>query len=183
MTGLTWRCAQMKLDVWMVTGDHVDTATHVARLAGLPSDRIAAGIKPVGKLDLVRERQRAGQVVAFVGDGINDAPALAAADIGIAVGSGMDVAIETADVVLMKSELRAVATCLDLSRACMRRIGVNFVWACAYNALGIPLAAGALYPTVTLPPMFAGAAMALSSVSVICSSLLLKCYRPPRCGP
>ena len=100
---------------------------------------------------------------------------------GIAVGSGMDVAIETADVVLIKPELASVVACIDLARACMRRIAVNFVWACAYNAVGVPLAAGVLYPSITLPPMFAGAAMALSSVSVICSSLLLKCYRPPRC--
>jgi Cu+-exporting ATPase len=197
---------KLRLDVWMVTGDNVATATHVARLAGLPADRIVAGVKPIGKLEHVRRLQKAGQSVVFIGDGINDAPALAAAEVGVAVGSGMDVAIETADVVLMKSDLSSVATCLDLSRACMRRIGraaaprsiaymhradlsyivapptgINFVWACAYNAVGLPLAAGVLYPMVTLPPMFAGAAMALSSVSVICSSLLLKCYRPPRC--
>ena len=171
---------QMRLDVWMVSGDNEATARYVAAQAGIAPDRVVAGIKPVGKLDKVRELQADGQVVAFVGDGINDAPALAATDVGIAVGSGMDVAIETADVVLMKSSLQDVIVCLDLSRACMRRIAINFVWACAYNVVGIPLAAGLLYPTVQLPPMFAGAAMALSSVSVICSSLLLRCYRPPR---
>ena len=170
---------EMNLEVWMVSGDTDATARYVAAQAGIAPDRVVAGIKPVGKLDKVRELQAAGQVVAFVGDGINDAPALAATDVGIAVGSGMDVAIETADVVLMKSSLHDVVVCLDLSRACMRRIAFNFVWACAYNAVGIPLAAGLLYPAVQLPPMFAGLAMALSSVSVVCSSLLLRCYRPP----
>ena len=171
---------EMRLDVWMVSGDNEATARYVAAQAGIAADRVVAGIRPVGKLDQVRELQSAGKVVAFVGDGINDAPALAAADVGIAVGSGMDVAIETADVVLMKSSLHDVVVCLDLSRACMRRIVINFVWASAYNLVGIPLAAGLLYPAVQLPPMFAGAAMALSSVSVVCSSLLLRCYRPPR---
>lgn len=136
----------MKLDVWMVSGDNPDTARHIAKQAGIPADRVVAGIKPVGKLEQVRQLQAAGETVAFVGDGINDAPALAAAHVGIAVGSGMDVAIETADVVLMRSHLRDVATCLDLSRAVMRRIAINFVWACAYNLVGLPLAAGVFYP-------------------------------------
>ena len=99
----------------------------------------------------------------------------------MAVGSGMDVAIETADVVLMKSALQDVATALDLSKVVLRRIYLNFGWAFGYNLVGIPLAAGVLYPRVMLPPMFAGAAMAMSSVSVICSSLLLRLYKPPRC--
>ena len=167
---------------WMVTGDNARTARQIARRAGIAPDKVVAGCSPAGKLEHVQRLQAEGAVVAFVGDGVNDAPALAAADIGMAVGCGTDVAIETADVVLMRSDLASVATALDLSAVVMRRIWLNLLWAFGYNVVGIPLAAGLLTPFgFQLPPMFAGAAMAMSSVSVICSSLLLRCYRPPKC--
>ena len=167
--------------VWMVSGDNERTARFIAAEAGIAPECVAAGVKPAGKAGKVAELQAAGRTVAFVGDGVNDAPALAQADVGIAVGSGTDVAIETADVVLMRSSMADVCTALDLSRTVMRRIRINFAWAFGYNLLGIPFAAGVLYPLllVQLPPMFAGAAMALSSVSVVCSSLLLHWYTPP----
>ena len=126
----------------MISGDNERTAVHVAAEAGLDSAFVVAGVKPDGKLAKVQELRDAGKKIAFVGDGVNDAPALAAADVGIAVGSGTDVAIETADIVLMKSSLQDVVTALDLSRVVMRRIRINFVWAFGYNVIGIPLAAG-----------------------------------------
>ena len=173
------------IEVWLVSGDNERTSRHVAQRAGVDSSRVMAEVKPEGKAAKVEELQAAGHIVAMVGDGINDAPALAQADVGIAVGSGTDVAMEAADIVLMKSSLADVCTALDLSRSVMHRIHVNFVWAFGYNLIGIPFAAGVLYPVllVQLPPMFAGAAMALSSVSVVCSSLLLHFYRPPPCEP
>jgi Cu+-exporting ATPase len=167
------------IDVWMATGDNARTAEHVASQLGI--EHVLAGVTPQGKKDHVSLLQSAGHVVAMVGDGVNDAPALAQADVGIAVGSGTDVAIETADVVLMKSALRDVATCVDLARVVMGRIKLNFFWAMCYNLVGMPLAAGVFFPKfhMMVPPMFAGLAMALSSVSVVCSSLLLRCYSPP----
>ena len=200
---------QRGIEVWMISGDNERTAAHIAAEAGLHAARVVAGVKPAGKLAKVQELREAGAKIGFVGDGVNDAPALAAADVGIAVGSGTDVAIETADVVLMKSSLQDVVTALHLSRVAMRRIRsvpshlreapsplaaslipmcpryvvrINFVWAFIYNVVGIPLAAGVLYPGlhIQFPPMFAGAAMALSSVSVVCSSLLLRLYQPPK---
>mmetsp|Transcript_20806 Transcript_20806/g.44693 ORF Transcript_20806/g.44693 Transcript_20806/m.44693 type:complete len:194 (-) Transcript_20806:627-1208(-) len=172
--------ASRNIQVWMVTGDAPRTARVVAEQVGINPECVAAGVKPVGKLEQVRKLRERGLSVAFVGDGINDAPALAEADVGMAIGTGMDVAIETAEVVLMKGDLQDVATCLDLSRTVMNRIRINFVWAFGYNAIGVPLAAGLFYPTANLPPMFAGAAMAFSSVSVVCSSLLLRFYAPPK---
>jgi len=165
--------------VWMVSGDNERTAKHIASRLGITN--VLAGVKPQHKAERVKALQDTGRHVAMVGDGINDAPALAIADVGIAVGSGTDVAIETADVVLMKSMLHDVVTTLHLSAVVMRRIKLNFFWAICYNVVGIPVAAGALYPyfLIKIPPMFAGFAMAMSSVSVVCSSLLLRCYAPP----
>ena len=168
--------------VWMVSGDNERTARYIAAKAGIAPECVIAGVKPEGKLSHVQAMHDRGIRTAFIGDGVNDAPALTAAHVGIAVGSGTDVAIESADIVLMKSTLHDLLVALDLSRVVMRRIRINFCWAFVYNLVGIPLAAGILYPFlfIQFPPMFAGAAMTLSSVSVVCSSLLLRLYQPPR---
>jgi Cu+-exporting ATPase len=165
------------LRVVMLTGDHEKTARHVA--AQLEIDEVHAGVRPEEKRRHVDELRSKGQVVAMAGDGINDAPALAAADIGIAMGTGTDVAIESAGVTLLKGDLRGIAKAAGLSRAVMRNIRQNLFFAFVYNTLGVPVAAGVLYPVfgILLSPMAAAAAMSLSSVSVITNALRLSSQR------
>ncbi len=170
---------EMQLKVGMITGDNLLTARTIAEQTGI--DSVIAEVLPGDKAREVKRLQDLGEVVAFVGDGINDAPALAQADAGIAIGSGTDVAIESGDIVLMRDDTRDVVAAIQLSRKVMGRIKQNLFWAFAYNAALIPIAAGALYPFfgITFRPELAGLAMALSSVTVVSLSLLLKGYIPP----
>ena len=162
------------IDLVMATGDNRSVAENIARQVGI--DRIEAGVLPARKAEIVRELQNRGKQVAMAGDGINDAPALAQADVGIAMGTGTDVALESGDIALLKGDLRGIMRARRLSEATMRSIRQNLFFAFVYNAAGIPLAAGALYPIfhATLNPIFAAAAMSLSSVSVIANSLRLR---------
>ena len=192
------------VDVWMISGDNPKTARAVGAMVSIAPDHIIAGVLPAEKADKVKylqgsqeKRQRSAfafggkdkakqqrAIVAMVGDGVNDSPALTAADVGIAIGAGSDVAISAAEFVLIKSDLNALLTLVSLSRAVFRRVIFNFGWASVYNLIALPIAAGVLYPIRTngsytrLDPVWASLAMALSSVSVICSSLLLKSNLP-----
>lgn len=164
----------------MLTGDNEITANAIAREAGI--DRVIAGVLPEGKAQAISQLQQQGQQVAMIGDGINDAPALAQADVGIAMGGGSDVAIETAAITLMRQDLNAVADALAIAKATLRNMKQNLLGAFIYNAFGIPIAAGILYPLTgtLLNPVVAGAAMALSSITVVSNANRLIRYRPPQ---
>ncbi|KAI9289327.1 E1-E2 ATPase-domain-containing protein [Umbelopsis sp. AD052] len=186
------------IEVWMITGDNPITGKAVARQIGIDEGCVLAGVKPEQKADKIknlqrktmavnRQKTRLGKskptrgVIAMIGDGINDSPALAQADVGISVGSATDIAIEAASIVLIRNNLSDLLTMYDLSRTVVRRIRINFLWAFLYNVIAIPIAAGVIFPASGqgLPPYLAGLAMVISSISVVCSSLMLRLYRAP----
>jgi P-type Cu+ transporter len=171
---------RLRIEVVMLTGDHRRTAEAIARSVG--TDRVLADVRPEGKAAAIRPLQDEGTRVAMVGDGVNHAPALASADVGVAMGTGTDVAIESAGVTLMSGGLRGLVTAIALSRATMRNIRQNLFWAFAHNVVLIPVAMGVLYPIngILLDPILAAAAMALSSVTVVSNALRLRRFHPSR---
>jgi Cu+-exporting ATPase len=172
------RLHRLGIETAMITGDNRRTAEAIARQVGI--DRVLAEVLPQDKSEEVKKLQAQGQKVAMVGDGVNDAPALASADVGMAIGSGTDVAKETGDVILIKDDIRDVIVALEVARATMRKVKQNLFWAFIYNTLGIPIAAGLLYPFISLviSPEIAGLLMAISSITVTLNTLLLKGFRP-----
>jgi soluble P-type ATPase len=171
----------MGIDIWMCTGDHKVTAEAVAAEFGIPKNRVIAGAMPQDKVAKIESLVAMGHSVAMVGDGINDSPALARADLGVAIGAGTHVAIEAADMVLVRSNLLDVVVALDLAKVVFRRIRLNFMFALMYNVIAIPYAAGVWYPLTRkqIPPQYAGLAMAMSSISVVVSSMALRLYKRP----
>jgi Cu2+-exporting ATPase/Cu+-exporting ATPase len=162
------------VNVVMLTGDNSKTAEYIAKQVNI--DTVIAEVLPQDKAEKIKELQERGNVVAMAGDGINDAPALTQADVGIAMATGTDIAIDSADVVLLRGDIKKISQAIILSKLTVRKIKQNLFWAFIYNIIGIPLAAGLLYPFfgILLNPVFAGFAMAMSSVSVVSNSLLLK---------
>jgi P-type Cu+ transporter len=184
-TAIRFLRENLNIDVWIITGDNRRTAASISRTLGIPPARVLAEALPATKARKVQELQTEGRIVAMVGDGVNDSPALVQADTGISMGTGAEIATEASDMVLVKGQVSGVCTALHLSRVIFRRIQWNFGWALVYNCLGIPIAAGLFFPLVRtrLPPTVAAIAMALSSVSVVLSSLSLRLYRPPLIAP
>jgi len=183
---ISYLAEKFNVKVWMVTGDNKRTAKAVASKIGIPEERLVSEALPAAKVRIVQDLQDQGNAVVMVGDGINDSPALAQADVGIAIASGksVEIAAEASDMVIIGNQHSVwdIVIALDLARVIFRRIKLNFVWALVYNCLGIPVAAGVFYPLLKwrLSPTLASIAMALSSISVVSSSLMLKLHQPPR---
>jgi cation transport ATPase len=200
--GVVSHLQEKGIGTWMISGDNVTTAQAIARNVGIPATNVIGGVLPHEKAEKIRWLQQVGMkrqlpkwrrifggrrlnnrcIVAMVGDGINDAPALTASDVGIAIGSGSDIAISSASFILVSSNLQSLITLCALSRTVFNRIKFNFLWAVVYNLAAVPIAAGVLYPAhhIRLSPVWASLAMALSSISVVFSSLLLKLFKQPK---